>query len=1777
MHKVMFISLMFIACILYGQTTMQGPYYIGGTAADYADLDDAIVALHAANVTGNVQLYFNPGTYTGPYDIDDLDLSGYNLLISALTNDNGEVVLGNNATDNSNNFIIRIHDTDNVVIDNLDFAPTGTYARSIVVVGDSNDLLFQNNRFFNFGSSSDNNESLYFQCEGSNDADDVQIRLNQFFDGGYHIKINASDSRALFSDWDIYANIHQGGYYGVYLKQVHNLSYNNNQMHDANVGFGASSLSGSLDVSKNRIHAWAKGMDFVGCDPVDPGSTPNVYNNMITVSGYNWYGGNGSVEAYGLVLNQCEDIYAAHNSVELSSADSRSIACYLGGSGNTLRKNMLINTATGYALFFSNVDQSNSDPNTVEYNNIYSRGSYLGKQLNTSYLDIDQMNALFGFNNLDYNPHFTDADLHTSAPRLDNYGPYVQIAEDIAGTPRSTTAPDPGCWEFSSDPGMTRLAGTYNIGQGEDFETISDFSYALSFRGIIAAVTGNLVDAAYNEQIAFDRIPGSGQDRIVTLRSDLATYPTISYSAQSATANYVLALYRSQYMLIERINFSTESSEISNIIGINSYAKDITFRWCNFSAPIYSGTYPNNKCSIAIEDEVTTNIKVVASVFNGNALGIYAYGTDLEISACSFSNIYNGIQLSQTQFPYIGDNLFEGITHYAIISNGSISCNIMRNRVLSSSGGFYISNSPSMDQRNLIANNFVQITGSGSGITIGGGECNVLNNSVYVQNTNDNSSAFYWYQTAPNVDIVNNIFVCNLGLAAQIPYYNPDPSIVIDYNCYYTEGNYLVQFGQLYTSISAMQDAYPESNVHSVRYNPLWDDDLQIHSQYLRAIGSTRSEFSDDLAGNPRIGAWDIGAQQQIGINDLDPLSGTYSVGSAEADYPSLEEFLAALHYHGIDGSVNIQLAPGTYDGGYQLKYFPSDNEEWMLSFSGDGIYTINPGGSLAADNYFMKLIAVHNVAFTFMNMQSSSSTLPVQFFNTQGRCENIIFSYMGFDLPTSISTAIHTGTSLGDGLTIMQSTFSNPGYGLYIKGDNYDANHYQNIIVSANSFNSVSYPVVIYRASRVMISANQMNNFTEAIYLYNVDGEGGIYRNKLITTSTGSGNACVELHHIQGLDSENVFGIYKNIVYLNNSVCAVPVLYIYNGNLVDVVHNTLVAEMNGSTDTGSAFYLRNCSQMNIINNVISAPQKGYALRVLSSSDLTWQSNTYFSNRSDLGQYLGTYYRPLALISQQLNDPTGTFANALTNDNGYNECSYLRMRGVIPTFDTDIDNIPWSSGAGTDPGANVIIDAGAPIISNVIVGGIGTYADPEAAFNALMKRGVAGHVTVLVAPGTYGLNMDLGHIPGTHNGSRVKVIGSEEGEVVFTYTAASSSDNHILRLTGTQNLSFENIIFTTANPQFGTALSLNIYNEALQIRNCIFYGAGGNSSNASALYGYNATMRDFVFEHNTVQSLGYGIKIYDNTSYGSYLIQNNNIDQTNIGFSLAQMAEAQILSNVIHSSSNALSISNINSLLLDGNELCSATDYAVYISPISQSTGSQDYFNNYMRSSGTSALYFYRTPNVRMYHNTVVSTSTNSNHTAFSHGNQSEGLDARNNIFVAASGIAAAFNSFGDIGTLSNNIYYSASGIPVKLGGESLMDITAYQSATMDNNSLYADPLLQTGEYALQSGSEAIDAGVLLPDVLVDIEGNLRNLPDIGCYEYINPALIIPQNVRIVPSAGYYTLVWDEVPGAASYIVYCGNNPDAASWQAIPVQNTYIFLDMEPSATFFKVSAVTNR
>lgn len=114
MKKLIILLLILFVAMLYGQT-MQGNYTVGGMDADFTDLDDAIAAmLEATDITGNVYFYLNPGTYTGPYIIENLDMQGYSLDISSGTYSGDEVVFTNHAATSQDNYIILIKNSNNI-------------------------------------------------------------------------------------------------------------------------------------------------------------------------------------------------------------------------------------------------------------------------------------------------------------------------------------------------------------------------------------------------------------------------------------------------------------------------------------------------------------------------------------------------------------------------------------------------------------------------------------------------------------------------------------------------------------------------------------------------------------------------------------------------------------------------------------------------------------------------------------------------------------------------------------------------------------------------------------------------------------------------------------------------------------------------------------------------------------------------------------------------------------------------------------------------------------------------------------------------------------------------------------------------------------------------------------------------------------------------------------------------------------------------------------------------------------------------------------------------------------------------------------------------------------------------------------------------------------------------------------------------------------------------------------------------------------------------------
>lgn len=1658
--------------------------------------------------------------------------------------------------------------------------PPGQYSRSIVVRGNSDYITIANNRFFNYGTGSSNNESIYFVNESENDADYALIQFNQFFGGSYHVQINSTNYNNNFSNWTIQANVHTNGYQGISLTRASNLLIYGNTMTEVNQGIALASCTGSLQVHRNRLNSWAYGLYFNSCD-FSMSTTPNVYNNIIRCSGYNWYGGYGSVNARGLSVSSCEDIYAAHNSIELNSPASGSIASVISGTKNIFRKNQIVNLGGGYAINFVNTEPGVSNRNLVEFNNIYARGAYLGRHSNTYYTEMDDMIALFGEYNADYNPFYEDAYLRTHAPRLDNLGDYFGIDVDFFDNPRNPVTPDIGAHEYTVDhldPLTAPMAGTYYIGAGGDYTSLNTFAQDLSLRGVNDPITAYLTDATYNEQVSFDRIPGIGWDRLLTVRRFDNPEATITYSAQDAESNFVVQLFRSQYIKFQNISFATQATDYSNILVFNGFAKEIEFINCDFIAPTGIADDATSNSIFSDSNSNLNNIRIFGGSFEGNGTGVAVYAANLELSYNTFTSCGRGIQLNQAVAPLIEGNSFSNCNSWAFITNGISDGTIIKNRVRGARGGINVSNATLGEDRTLVANNVILLEGSGagSGLWVGGTGLNVLNNSVYISG-NVNGSALYLSSQPSETDIVNNIFVSMDGYAMELSSYSPNPGFVLDYNCYYTQSNYLLRMQSYFTDLPSLQNTYPQVNSHSVRYNPLFSESMQARSQYTRGLGLARTEINDDINGIPRGENWDLGAHQQILPNDLDPLAGTYTVGGPGFDFESLEEALQAVQYHGIDGHVTLNLQPGTYSGGYIIEDFPRAFPSQHLIISGletSHTFTLDAQSNIAAENFFFQIRAASGVILSTMHLMSSPTNLPVHYIRTKGRVNDINIRHITFDIPNTTSTAINTGTSLGDDILVEQCTFNGGGYGVYLAAHPNDNNLFGSPRIYLNTFNNVQYPVTVYKARDLDLSYNSMSSFSKAIYLSSISGASKIFKNRMITANPGSSGTLLSFNHMHGTADEYI-DIYQNIAYLQNHGSYATVLDIWSSSYLNLQHNTFVAENNYFFDYGTALNASSSSNMILKNNVFSAPHRGYAISLSSATELEWMANAYYGAAKYLGRVNGMDYAPLELYSAILTDPLASFANPLTDIQGYNTSSYLRDRGVATSILTDIDGETWTG--QPSPGANDIAGSGAMFTTAQTIGSTGDFPDLPTALDALQNRGIDADICFYLQSGTYPTHYDFGYIPGTIEGRNFTLTAAPGAEPILSYSATTTADNYILNLKNLYNTTIDGLSFLTQGAQYGTAIKLASFNNDLLIRNNHFTTStpGATSSNFCGINGYDSANVSLRIEDNQMQDMAFGVYFYNDTNHMNYEIKGNRLSNAYIGLYLSSLGGAEIWNNEIDARYQALYLRNVIQADVRANKLTTTGGSYVLNHSIGQATTtSQKIYNNYICGNADQAALYLSVANAQVYHNTIVNTNSSASSRAFKQASQSSGLDFKNNICQAGPGLAANFYSTAHISAIAANIYNSTTGTPVMLGSTPLADIAAYQSTMGDLSSLYTGPMLVPESYLLTASSPAINAGVSLGEVPFDIDGNLRELPDMGCSEFSVLALDAPQNLQLLWQEDVLTLSWDAVPLATGYLISVSETPEFGSYTQHESPINTFSLSPVGSRLFFRVVAV---
>ncbi len=458
------------------------------------------------------------------------------------------------------------------------------------------------------------------------------------------------------------------------------------------------------------------------------------------------------------------------------------------------------------------------------------------------------------------------------------------------------------------------LAGPYTIGgTGSDFATFNDAVLALNQCGISAAVTFNVNNGTYNEQIIINDVAGSSATNTITFQSTSldSTTAILSYDALDANDNYVVKLNGTNNIIFKDLSFVALDSTFARVFDLTNYAHDISFN-NNIIKTIPSTEDDDNMVLILATDTIGNNININNNALLNSALAIRLQAGDINATNWNISNntisghYIRGIELIGSSSANIMHNQISADTSSQVVgyvgillSNSTGTPMVTKNMISTSKikTGYGIAITASVfDTVNsaLIANNLVNLNVNSVATNLSAGvinhessNVNIYNNSLHFEGTQENSANIVLFDdiagTSMNINIVNNNLTNN---ADGYLYYanNVDSSAftVNNNNLYKFDGSN--SFAYLGTAINDFDSWVTASGaLYSTNIDPYFNaaTGLHINNNLLNNTGTPLATVTDDInsvvrnLNNPDVSAYEFDAQPWdiIAIEVLSPMS----------------------------------------------------------------------------------------------------------------------------------------------------------------------------------------------------------------------------------------------------------------------------------------------------------------------------------------------------------------------------------------------------------------------------------------------------------------------------------------------------------------------------------------------------------------------------------------------------------------------------------------------------------------------------------------------------------------------------------------------------------------------------------------------------------------------------------------------------------------------------------------------------------------------------------------
>ncbi len=1317
---------------------------------------------------------------------------------------------------------------------------------------------------------------------------------------------------------------------------------------------------------------------------------------------------------------------------------------------------------------------------------------------------------------------------------------------------------------FQSGSSLAQLSGAYTIGSGGSYASFTAAVSALSSQGVSGAVTFNVITGSYNEQIEIPAISGAGAANNITFQaqSGNAANVTLSYSASTSPANYVVRLNGASYINFNNLTLAALGTSYGIVFDLANSSQHI-----NITNSVLNGGGTNgaNHSLVYSYNTVVNNIVVQNSTLNSGYYGIYLGGLNTtslsnanQVQNCTFNNqgTYS-IYLSYQDSPVINQNVITGSPGYGMYL---YYCNdelkITSNRVSASSYGIYLYSCTGGTgigtARGLIANNFITTgTGSNQGLYLyNDTNQDVYYNSIHIQSNSTSSSAMYFYAGGTNNVRNNNLLHSGYGYALYI--YSPSALSVSDYNNLFSNGNYVGNWNNVnqYDLASYRTASGMEANSVSVYPNFTSESDLHTLGAWLNGKGNALGSVTTDLDGETRHASTpDIGADEFTpAVGTTTPLAGTYTVGGSSPDYATVGEAIDDLLLKGVSDSVSLEIRNGTYNVHEVLYTVPGSAANRPVIFRSESgnrdnvtlYYTA--GGS--SDNYVLYLEGADFVRLKdlgFAGNTANNATYSTCLYLTGG-VQDFYLVDCKLSGPSSSSgnaTLYYASNALSSSRRLQGNLFSYGSYGIsqsgasgsepnsgtLIEGNQFDNQYsygayllYEKDLKVRNNVvnNSPSYGFYLQSCSDALeVTANRVSGSNYGIYLYSCTGGTGIgtarglVANNFITTGTGSN---------QGL-------------------------YLYNDTNQDVYYNSIHIQSNSTSSSAMYFYAGGTN--NVRNNNLLHSGYGYALYIYSPSALSVSDyNNLFSN----GNYVGNWNNVNQYDLASYRTASGMEANSVSVYPNFTSESDLHTLGAwlngkgnaLGSVTTDLDG-ETRHASTPDIGADEFTPAvgtTTPLAGTYTVGGSSPdYATVGEAIDDLLLKGVSDSVSLEIRNGTYNVHEVLYTVPGSA-ANRPVIFRSESGNrdnVTLYYTAGGSSDNYVLYLEGADFVRLNDLGFagnTANNATYSTCLYLTGGVQDFYLVDCKLSGPSSSSGNATLYYASNALSSSRRLQGNLFSYGSYGIS--QSGASGSEpnsgtLIEGNQFDnQYSYGAYLLYEKDLKVRNNVVNNSpSYGLYLQSCSDALEVTSNRVSASNYGIYLYSCTGGTGigtARGLVANNFITTGTGSnqgLYLYNDTNQDVYYNSIhiQSNSTSSSAMYFYAGGTNNVRN--NNLMHSGYGYALYIYSPSALSVSDYNNLFSNGNYVGNWNNVNQYDLASYRTASgMEAHSVSVYPNFTSESDLHTLGAWLNGKGNAVGSVTTDLDGETRHAstPDIGADEFT------PAVGTTTPLAGTYTV-----------------------------------------------------